>query len=45
MKVEITGLDHQATGFNVGVNVGENAGQTVFHTTSILFLVIMVSLW
>lgn len=31
MKAEIKGIDHQVTGFNVGVNVGLDAGQTVSH--------------
>jgi diadenosine tetraphosphate (Ap4A) HIT family hydrolase len=31
MKDEITRIDNQVTGFNVGVNVGQDAGQTVLH--------------
>jgi diadenosine tetraphosphate (Ap4A) HIT family hydrolase len=30
-KAEINGIDHEVTGFNVGVNIGEDAGQTVMH--------------
>ena len=31
MKAEVRRIDHQVTGFNVGVNVGQDAGQTVMH--------------
>jgi len=31
MEAEIRGVDHQVTGFNLGINVGHDAGQTVFH--------------
>jgi ATP adenylyltransferase len=30
-KAEIIGIDHDVTGFNVGVNVGRDAGQTIYH--------------
>jgi ATP adenylyltransferase len=31
MRAEITELDSQITGFNIGANVGADGGQTVFH--------------
>ena len=31
MKAEVIAIDHQVTGFNVGINVGQDAGQTVMH--------------
>jgi diadenosine tetraphosphate (Ap4A) HIT family hydrolase len=31
VKAEVTLVDQQVTGFNVGVNIGQDAGQTIMH--------------